>query len=179
MKRNMFNIIKMLMFIIFQYSIIMGYMAFAGIIGDSYYNCEILYWIISVLAFLLGEGAVLLICTAKQPEKRGIYYHNEKDVHSTRRLFFNITKLFMSIVLQCYMILAIPSFVPNGWSFKDIIVKVIMLLGILLGEGSISFLYAIKPLESKKQNKIYIIVYAGVQIILFGVLLYEYFREIL
>lgn len=180
MKKVLINIIKIFMFIILQYSIIMGYMVFAAIVGDSYYSCEILYWIISVLAFLLGEGAIFLICIAKQPEKGGIYYHNEKGVyHSTRRLFFNIMKLLMSIVLQCYMILAIPSFLPNGWGFKDIIIKVIMLLGVLLGEGSIYFLCAIKPLENKKKNKIFTIIYASVQIILFGVLLYGYFREML
>lgn len=69
------------MFILFQYCIIMGNMVFAYIAQNLYYSCEILYWIISVLVFLLGEGAVFLICTAKHPKKRDIYYHDGESVY--------------------------------------------------------------------------------------------------
>ena len=177
MKSLIFNIVKVLMFIVLQYCIIMGNMVFAYIAQNLYYSCEILYWIISVLAFLLGEGAIFVICTAKQPEKRGIHYHDEESVyHSTRRLLFNIMKLLMSIALQCYMILVIPLYVSDRQSFENTILNGLI---ILLGEGGIYLLYTMKPLEDKKQNKIYFIVYTGIHIIFFGVLLYGYFREML
>lgn len=169
MKRFLFNIIKVFMFIVFQYSIIMGYCTFGLIVGDNfYYDYEILYWVISISAFLLGEGAIFLICTAKPLEK---------TVPRMRGRVFNIIKLFMSMVLQCYMILACPWFLSDGWSCKDIINKVITLLAILSGEGGIYLLYTVKPLENEKQNKVYAKAYIGINIIFFGILMYACLSE--
>lgn len=92
-------------------------------------------------------------------------------------IFLNIIKLFISIVLQCYMILACPTFLSYGWDYKDIIAKVITLLGVFLGEWGIYLIYTVKPLKNKKQNSVYTKIYIGINIVLFGILLYAYVRQ--
>lgn len=94
-----------------------------------------------------------------------------------KRLIFNIIKLLISITLQCYMILTCPVFLSHEWGYKDIIAKVITLLGILLGEGGIYLLYTVKPLEDERQNRIYTIVYTIIHIVLFGIIIYAYIRQ--
>ena len=94
-----------------------------------------------------------------------------------KRIIFNIFKLLISIILQCYMILACPAFLSHEWSYKDIIIKIITLVGIILGEGGIYLLYTVKPLQNKRQNKIYTIIYTGIHIILFGIIIYAYMRQ--
>ena len=75
------------------------------------------------------------------------------------------------------MILACPAFLSYGWDFKDIIAKVITLLGIFLGQWGVCLLCTVKPLENEKQNKIYTRIYLGINIVLFGILMYAYLRQ--
>lgn len=92
-----------------------------------------------------------------------------------KRIIFHIIKLFTSIVLQCYMLLVCPVVLSLEWGYKNIISNMITLLGILLGEGGIYLLYTVKPLEDEKQNKIYAKAYIGINIIFFGIHIYECF----
>lgn len=71
MKSLMFNIIKLLMSLVFQYSIFMGSWCFAACADYSFYSdYEILYWVVFITAFLLGEGGIYLLYTVKPLEKR-------------------------------------------------------------------------------------------------------------
>lgn len=124
------------------------------------------YWMLFILAFLLGEWGIFLLYTVKLLEKM---------VTRMRRLVFNIIKLFTSIALQCYMLLVFPVIITLEWGYKNIISNMITLLGILLGEGGIYLLYTVKPLENEKQNKVYAKAYIGINIIFFGILMYECF----
>lgn len=170
MKKVMLNIIKALIFIVLQYCMIMSPLALYS--ESFYYHYEILYCVISMLAFLLGEGGIFLICTAKSSKKKGV------DDQSMKCLIFNIIKLLMSIVLQCHML---PWFFifpfPFEWGYKNIISKVIILIGILLGEVGIYLLYTVKPLKNEKHNKIYTPIYIGINIIFFALIMYEYFTQ--
>ena len=95
-----------------------------------------------------------------------------------RSLIFNIIKLFISIILQCYMLLTCPFVLPLEESgYKDIILKIIIFLGILLGEWGIYLLYTVRQLEDKKQNKIYTVIYMGINILFLVLILYEYFAQ--
>lgn len=71
------------------------------------------------------------------------------------------------------MILACPALLSHEWGYKDVIIKIITLVGIILGEGGIYLLYTVKPL----QNKIYTIIYTGIHIILIGIIIYVYMRQ--
>lgn len=71
MKNIIFNIIKLLISLIFQYSIFMGSWYFAVYAGYSFYSdYELLYWVVFITAFLLSEGGIYLLYTVNPLEKR-------------------------------------------------------------------------------------------------------------
>ncbi|MBO4996467.1 MAG: hypothetical protein J6D02_00525 [Lachnospira sp.] len=71
MKEITFNIIKLLISLVFQYSIFMGSFIFAWIAGGECYDFNlIVFWLIFILAFLLGEGGIFLLYTVKPLQRK-------------------------------------------------------------------------------------------------------------
>lgn len=70
MKKLVFNIIKLLVSIVFQYSIFVGALVFGGYAEKYYYDYTILYWFVFILLFLLGEVGIYLLYKVKPLEKK-------------------------------------------------------------------------------------------------------------
>lgn len=99
MKSLIFSIIKLLMSLVFQYSIFMGSWYFVVYAGYSFYSdYELLYWVVFITAFLLSEGGIYLLYTVKPLEKR-IY----------RNIY---TIVYMGIHVIAVIIFAIMFFLP-------------------------------------------------------------------
>ena len=99
MKSLIFSIIKLLMSLVFQYSIFMGSWHFAVYAGYSFYSdYELLYWVVFITAFLLSEGGIYLLYTVKPLEKR---------------MYRNIyTIVYMGIHVIAVIIFAVMFFLP-------------------------------------------------------------------
>lgn len=78
---------------------------------------------------------------------------------------FQLIKLIVSMVLQCGIIFSCPIFYSGGLS-------ILGLLEMFLGEAGIYLLYSLKPLENRRKNIVYTVVYASVHVVLFSVCIY-------
>lgn len=89
---------------------------------------------------------------------------------------FHIIKILISMVLQYYMLLTCPMTISMS-DYRSIFFDVITLLSILLGEWGVYLLFTLQPKENEKYNKIYAKAYIGINVIFFGMLMYEYFTR--
>lgn len=83
------------------------------------------------------------------------------------KYIFQIMKLLISMVLQCCIIFSCVIFYTDNF-----VIEMVGLLAIILGEIGIYLLCTLKPLENRKKNIVYIIVYVSVHIVLFSILIY-------
>ena len=78
---------------VFQFSIFVGTFVYCVLAGCDLYNIDtILFWLIFILAFLLGEGGVFLLYSLKPLEKK------------TPRIIYTIIYMginILSIVVFC------------------------------------------------------------------------------
>ena len=91
MKGLMFNIIKLFISIVFQYSIFVGAFLFCVLAGSEFYDINLtLFWLIFIPAFLLGEGGVFLLYSVNPLEKK------------VPRIIYTI--LYMGINILCIVV---------------------------------------------------------------------------
>ena len=86
MKGVMFNIIKLLVSVVFQNSICFGSVLFAAYAMHYICDSEIFYWVIIITIFFVGEAGVFLLYTVNTLEKmipRIIYAIIYMGIHLT------------------------------------------------------------------------------------------------
>ena len=91
MKKLMLIIVKLLISVVFQYSIFMGTFVFIWIANELN---TIVFWLIFILAFVLGETGIFLFCTVKPLEEK-----LHRVIYSTIYIGIHIA----SITAFCYV----------------------------------------------------------------------------
>lgn len=106
MKGVVFHIIKLLVSVVFQYSICIGSLIFAEYAMYYIYDSEIFYWIIVITFFCVGEVGVFLLYTIKLLKEkifRISYSIIYMGIHLTSIAFFSV---YIFICLYELLILA-------------------------------------------------------------------------
>ncbi|MBO4996630.1 MAG: hypothetical protein J6D02_01380 [Lachnospira sp.] len=105
MKTLIFNIVKLLISVVFQYSIFVGTFLYCTLAGIEFYDIDTtVFWIIFILAFLLGEGGIFLLYSVKPLEKK-----RSRIIYTTFYMGINI----LSVVIFLLFFGAISGFFDN------------------------------------------------------------------
>lgn len=105
MRTLIFNIVKLLISVVFQYSIFVGAFFYCVVAGVEGYNIDTtVFELIFMLAFLLGEGGIFLLYSVKPLEKKRF-----RIIYTTLYMGINI----LSVVVFLLFFGAISGFFDN------------------------------------------------------------------